>query len=61
MGDRTAIMSFGQTPLVMLLAMRTNPISVLTGASYSTLQIYHRWSARMVFMQALAHSLGTKR
>ncbi|KAL8290219.1 hypothetical protein RQP46_003158 [Phenoliferia psychrophenolica] len=56
--DRTGIMSFGSTPLVVILAGRNSPISFLTGASFSTLQIYHRWVARVTFAQALFHALA---
>lgn len=56
--DRTGIMAIGSTPLVILLAGRNSPVAALTGASYSTLQIYHRWVARMTFLNGLLHTLG---
>lgn len=42
----------------VILASRNSPISLLTGASYQTLQIYHRWVARWTFLHALLHSIG---
>lgn len=45
-------------PLVVLLSGRNSPIAFLTGASFSTLQIYHRWVARVTFFQALFHGIG---
>ncbi|KAM0786568.1 hypothetical protein ACM66B_002024 [Microbotryomycetes sp. NB124-2] len=56
--DRTGILAFGATPLVILLAGRNSPIGLLTGASYSTLQIYHRWIARTVYFHAVAHGIA---
>lgn len=37
--------------------MRNSPISLVTGASYSTLQIYHRWVARWTFIHAFVHGM----
>ncbi|GAA5904596.1 hypothetical protein JCM5296_005244 [Sporobolomyces johnsonii] len=53
--DRQGILAFGSTPLVILLAARNSPISWLTGASFSTLQIYHRWVARVTFANVFLH------
>ncbi|GAA5964924.1 hypothetical protein JCM21900_000021 [Sporobolomyces salmonicolor] len=53
--DRQSILAFGSTPLVVLLATRNSPISWFTGASFSTLQIYHRWVARMCFANVFLH------
>ncbi|KII85365.1 hypothetical protein PLICRDRAFT_178447 [Plicaturopsis crispa FD-325 SS-3] len=58
LADRTGILSFGSTPLVILLSARNGPISWATGASYATLQVYHRWVARMTFLTALLHTVG---
>lgn len=55
--NRTGIISFGVTPLAVILAGRNSPVAWLTGASYSTLQIYHRWVARMAFFHGLAHGI----
>ncbi|KAL7409461.1 ferric reductase like transmembrane component-domain-containing protein [Mrakia frigida] len=56
--DRTAILAFGATPLVYVLASRNSPIAWFTGASYSTLQIYHRWVARIVYIHVFIHSVA---
>ncbi|KAM0790012.1 hypothetical protein ACM66B_005341 [Microbotryomycetes sp. NB124-2] len=57
MADRTGIMSFGSTPLVILLATRHSPISWLSGSSFARLQVYHRWVSRITFGLAFVHSL----
>lgn len=54
--DRTAILSFGSTPLVILLAARNSPISWLTGASFARLQIWHRWVSRVTFGAVFIHA-----
>ncbi|GAA5899620.1 hypothetical protein JCM6882_001165 [Rhodosporidiobolus microsporus] len=56
--DRTGIIAIAATPLALALAGRNSPIAVLTGASYSTLQIYHRWVSRMAATHAIFHSIG---
>lgn len=45
------ICPFPTQPLTILLAGRNSPISFVTGASFSTLQMYHRWVARVTFCE----------
>ncbi|GAA5874895.1 hypothetical protein JCM8547_003604 [Rhodosporidiobolus lusitaniae] len=56
--DRTGIIAIAATPLVIALAGRNSPIAAMTGASYATLQIYHRWVSRVAVMHAIFHSIG---
>ncbi|GAA6043368.1 hypothetical protein JCM8097_005285 [Rhodosporidiobolus ruineniae] len=56
--DRTGVISLGLTPLALVLAGRNSPIAALTGASYPTLQIYHRWVSRVAVGHAISHSIG---
>ncbi|ORY88457.1 ferric reductase like transmembrane component-domain-containing protein [Leucosporidium creatinivorum] len=56
LADRTAILSFGSTPLVILLAARNSPLSWLTGASFARLQVWHRWVSRVTFGAVLVHA-----
>lgn len=56
--DRTGIISLGLTPLVWLLASRNSPLIWMTGVDYSTMQVYHRWVARMAYLNAFCHTLG---
>ncbi|SCV68846.1 BQ2448_967 [Microbotryum intermedium] len=46
------------TPLVFLLAGRNSPFIWMTGVDYPTLQLYHRWVARMAVYTALGHCIG---
>lgn len=54
--DRTGVMALGSTPLVFLLAARNSPITWMTGADFGTLQIYHRWVARITYANVFVHS-----
>lgn len=56
-GNRTGIMAFTQVPLVILFAARNNIFIEWTGWSYDTMQIYHRWVARVMMTHALIHSI----
>ncbi|KAM0754993.1 hypothetical protein T439DRAFT_126916 [Meredithblackwellia eburnea MCA 4105] len=56
--DRTGIISFGLTPLLVVLAGRNSPVIFMTGCSYATLQIYHRWVARMAMVHGFAHGIA---
>ncbi|CED82645.1 Ferric reductase, NADH/NADPH oxidase and related proteins [Phaffia rhodozyma] len=55
--DRCAYLAFGLTPLAIALAGRNNILTAMTGASYSTIQIYHRWVSRMCFMHGFVHTV----
>ncbi|GAA6004107.1 hypothetical protein JCM10207_002429 [Rhodosporidiobolus poonsookiae] len=56
--DRTGIIAIAATPLAIVLAGRNSPIAAFTGASYSTLQLYHRWVSRVAVGHAISHSIG---
>lgn len=57
MGNRTGIIAFTQIPLVIVLASRNNVFIKLTGWSYDTMQVYHRWVARVMMAHAFIHSV----
>ena len=57
MGNRTGIIAFTQIPLVILFAARNNIFINLTGWSYDTMQIYHRWVARIMMLHTVIHSV----
>lgn len=40
------------------LVSHFSPISWFTGASYSTLMVYHRWVARITALHVILHSIG---
>lgn len=55
LGNRTGIISFTQLPLVIVFAARNNVFIKLTGWSYSTMQVYHRWIARIMMIHVVIH------
>lgn len=56
--DRTGIMSFYNMVLLWLLAGRNDVVLWLTGWNYPSLNLFHRWTARVAVVQALVHSAG---
>lgn len=56
LGDRTGIMSFYNMVLLWLLAGRNDVVIWLTGWSFQSLNLFHRWTARVAVVQALIHS-----
>ncbi|GMK57797.1 hypothetical protein CspeluHIS016_0406310 [Cutaneotrichosporon spelunceum] len=56
--DRTGIMSFYNLPLLFLLAGRNDILLWLTGWSYASCTLWHRWVARIATLQAIAHSIA---
>ena len=57
-GHRTGIMAWYNLPLIWLLAGRNDFILFITGVSYSTLNVFHRWAARVFTVQAIVHSIA---
>ncbi|WVQ93403.1 hypothetical protein IAU59_000473 [Kwoniella sp. CBS 9459] len=56
LADRTGIMSFYNLPLLWCLAGRNDVILWLTGWSYTSLNLLHRWVSRVTVAQAIIHS-----
>ncbi|GAA5972825.1 hypothetical protein JCM11641_003959 [Rhodosporidiobolus odoratus] len=54
-GDRAGTLALGSTPLVILFAARNSPFAH-AGLDFGTLQIYHRWIARVTFTDAGVHA-----
>ncbi|AOW06415.1 ferric reductase like transmembrane component-domain-containing protein [Yarrowia lipolytica] len=57
LADRTGIMSFTQAPIVFLFAGRNNFLMWLTGWSFDTFNVYHRWTSRVMMIYAILHSI----
>ncbi|VVT54095.1 uncharacterized protein SAPINGB_P003904 [Magnusiomyces paraingens] len=55
--DRTGIMSTTQIPPIFLFAGRNNLLQWLTGWSFDTFNVYHRWVARVMVFYAFMHSV----
>lgn len=58
MADRTGIISYANLPLLWLFAGRNDLLLWLTGWSFSTFNVFHRYVARVATAQAIAHSFG---
>lgn len=54
--NRVGILSFANLAVAILYATRNNPLVRLTGWSYSSFLLYHRWTAYLCVLQALLHS-----
>lgn len=54
---RTGQMAISQLPLIFLFAGRNNFMQFLTGWSYDTFMVYHRWVARAMYTCAFIHAV----
>ncbi|ODV63630.1 ferric reductase family protein [Ascoidea rubescens DSM 1968] len=54
--DRIGIMAITQIPLLFAFAGRNNILIYLTGWSYRTFNIYHKWISRVVWIMILIHA-----
>lgn len=57
LGNRTGVICFALSPLILLLAARNNILLRLTDWSHNTFILLHRWTARVWVLQAVAHSI----
>lgn len=55
LADRTGIIATVQLPLVYLLSARNNLLSNITGLSYRSFQLFHKWVSRAVFLLLSCH------
>ncbi|KAL6704119.1 hypothetical protein ACN47E_008782 [Coniothyrium glycines] len=55
--SRAGIMSVINMIPLFLLAGRNNPIIKLTGISFDTMNLIHRWFGRIVILEAIAHTV----
>ena len=58
LSDRSATLAMGQLPLVILMSGKNSPIALISGLEMNDLMLYHRWLARMVWLQMNVHSFG---
>ncbi|KAG9192950.1 hypothetical protein G6011_11684 [Alternaria panax] len=56
--DRCGIIFIVNLPLLYLLAAKNQPIKLLTGYSYESLNIFHRRVGELVCLEAFLHFLG---
>lgn len=55
--SRSGIMAVINMIPLFLLAGRNNPIIKLTGISFDTMNLVHRWFGRIVVLEAIAHTV----
>ncbi|ODV92622.1 hypothetical protein CANCADRAFT_30726 [Tortispora caseinolytica NRRL Y-17796] len=55
LGDRSGKMAIMHLPLIIMFAGRNNIISWLTGWSFDTINVLHRWVARGMWLTAIIH------
>ncbi|CZR57470.1 related to ferric reductase [Phialocephala subalpina] len=58
LADRFGIVFVANLPLLYLLAAKNQPLKLLTGRSYESLNIFHRRLGELLCFQALLHSAG---
>lgn len=58
LSDRTGVLSMSNLPLIWAFAMRNDVLIWLTGWSFSTFNVFHRWVARVATIEAIIHSIG---
>lgn len=56
--DRAGVLSVAQLPILFLLSGRNSPVAFVTGCSFNTLMLYHRWIGRLVALLALLHGVA---
>lgn len=56
--DRTSLLFVANLPLLYLFAAKNQPIKLLTGYSYESLNIFHRRLGEVMCLLALLHSAG---
>lgn len=56
--DRTSLVFVANLPLLYLFAAKNQPIKMLTGSSYETLNIFHRRLGEYMCLLAFLHSVG---
>ena len=56
--DRSGILAFAQIPLLIAFAGRNNILIGLTGWSFQTFNVWHKWVARVCLIHTFVHSVG---
>ncbi|KAK7699902.1 hypothetical protein SLS64_011333 [Diaporthe eres] len=55
-GRRCSDMAIANLAIIWLFSMRNNPLILLTGWSFATFNQFHRWVARITFLEILVHA-----
>ncbi|KAK0267844.1 hypothetical protein LTR35_016018 [Friedmanniomyces endolithicus] len=56
--DRLGALASALTPFTVLLAMRESVLPLVTGAPYQHFNFLHRWTGRVIFVQAVVHTVA---
>ncbi|KAK1057995.1 hypothetical protein LTR74_013763 [Friedmanniomyces endolithicus] len=56
--DRLGALASALTPFTVLLAMRESVLSLVTGVPYQHFNFLHRWTGRVIFVQAVVHTVA---
>jgi hypothetical protein len=56
--DRAGIIATVNFPLLWVFAARNDVFMWLTGWSFATFNVFHKWLARIITVQAILHSVG---
>ncbi|KAK9468846.1 ferric reductase NAD binding domain-containing protein [Lipomyces arxii] len=56
--DRTGILATAVMPVLLLFGGRNNILMLVTGWSFETFNVFHRWVGRAMFFHAMLHSIG---
>ncbi|CCH47020.1 Ferric reductase transmembrane component [Wickerhamomyces ciferrii] len=56
--DRSGVLSFAHLPIIILFAGRNNLLIKISKLSYSSFMIFHKWTARIMFIDAFIHTCG---
>lgn len=58
LADRLGAVMSASLPFIFLFGARSSPLPILTGWSYRTFSIFHRWSAIVLLIEALLHGIA---
>lgn len=54
---RTGLLTLSNLLPIFVLAFRNNPLIWVTGISFDTFNLFHRWLGRMVILEAITHGV----
>ncbi|CBX99706.1 hypothetical protein LEMA_P072950.1 [Plenodomus lingam JN3] len=58
LGHRTGTIVMANLPIMWTFAMRNNVIAWFSGWNFSTFNVYHRWIARVIMAELIAHAVS---
>ena len=54
---RTGLLTLTNLLPIFVLAFRNNPLIWVTGITFDTFNLFHRWIGRMVILEAITHGV----